>query len=96
MPHSDDKEDKRARSMKRARTVKKVRQRKEARYGLKDMFVDRPNGDAGLIMAMVWGNSEAEFAEIVARELDDRQRRNPDTFTKKIKPRTGRKWTRDR
>ncbi|QGN55908.1 hypothetical protein [Novosphingobium sp. Gsoil 351] len=53
------------------------------------MYINRPGGDAGLIMAGVWGDSEAEFGEIAALEAKDRQRRRPDRFTNKIKPRTG-------
>lgn len=73
-----------------------VKSRKEPRHGLKDMFIDRPGGDAGRIMSLVWGNSEAEFGEITMREAEDRQRRSPDRFTNKIKPRTGGKGPRRR
>lgn len=73
----------------RRSSMKKPRERKEDRHGLKDMFINRPGGDAGLIMSMVWGDSEAEFGEIAALEAKDRQRRRPDRFTNKIKPRTG-------
>lgn len=70
----------------RRSSVKKPAVRKEARHGLRDMFIDRPSGEAGLIMSLVWGDSEAEFAKIVALEIKDLQRRHPDRFTNKIKP----------
>ena len=64
--------------------VNKHSGRKEPRYGLKDMYIDRPGGDAGAIIAAVWGNSEAEFAEIVIREVEAEQRRYPGRFVNKI------------
>lgn len=70
-------------------SVKKPTERKEPRHGLRDMYVDRPGGVAGQIMSAVWGDSEAEFAEIATLEAQDQQRRRPDRFTNKIKPRTG-------
>lgn len=69
--------------------VKGRRKEREQRWGVWDMFVDRPTGDAGLVMLGVWGSSEAEFAEIVTLELKDEQRRHPDRFRNKIKPRNG-------
>lgn len=73
----------------RRSSVSKPRERKEDRHGLKDMFINRPGGAAGLIMSMVWGDSEAEFAEIATLEAKDHQRRRPDRFTNKIKPWAG-------
>lgn len=73
----------------RRSSVSNPRERKEDRHGLRDMFINRPGGDAGLIMSAVWGDSEAEFGDIAVLEAKDRQRRCPDRFTNKIKPRTG-------
>lgn len=56
------------------------------RWGLRDMYADRPDGDAGKVMAGIWGSSEEEFGEITAKEAADRQRRNPGRFIKKIAP----------
>jgi hypothetical protein len=50
------------------------------------MYADRPDGDAGKVMAGIWGSSEEEFGEITAKEAADRQRRNPGRFIKKIAP----------
>lgn len=70
-------------------SVKKPRERKDPPpYGLSDMFINRPGGDAGLIMSLVWGDSEADFGEIVMKELEDEQRRNPGKFVNKIAPKT--------
>ena len=76
--------------------MKKPGMQKDPRYGLKDMYIDRSGGDAGAIIAAVWGNSEAEFAEIVALEAAARQRRLPDRFIKKIVPWRGGKGKRRR
>jgi hypothetical protein len=37
-------------------------------------------------MASVWGSSEREFGDIVMKELEEEQRRNPDKFVNKIAP----------
>lgn len=76
-------------SQRPAKVAKVPREKREPRHGLRDMFIDRPGGIAGQIMSMVWGDSEAEFAEIATLEAQDQQRRRPDRFTNKIKPRTG-------
>ncbi len=73
----------------KAKVAKVPRAKREERHSLRDMFIDRPGGIAGQIMLAVWGSSEAEFAEIAALEAKDQQRRRPDRFTNKIKPRTG-------
>lgn len=56
------------------------------RWGLHDMYGDRPDGIAGQVMLGVWGCSEHEFGEIVMKEHEDKQRRNPDKFVKKVAP----------
>lgn len=58
------------------------------RWSLRDMYIDRPKGEAGHIMASVWGRSEREFGEIVMKELEEEQRLNPDKFVNKIAPKT--------
>lgn len=80
--------------MRRSR-VKEPAEEEEARWGLEDMFVDRPGGDAGAIMAAVWGNSPAEYAEIVERDLATEQHNHPDRFVRKIGPRKGKKPPKD-
>lgn len=57
-----------------------------ARWGLRDMYFDRPKGEAGQVMASVWGSSEREFGDIVMKELEEEQRRNPSKFVNKIAP----------
>lgn len=66
--------------------AKRPRGPRAQQWGLRDMFIDRPDGDAGKIMAAVWGNSEAEFGEITAKEAKARQRKKPGRFIKKIAP----------
>lgn len=57
-----------------------------ARWSLRDMYFDRPKGEAGQVMASVWGGSEREFGDIVMKELEEEQRRNPGKFVNKIAP----------
>jgi hypothetical protein len=76
--------------MRRSR-LKKPRDQEEPRHGLRDMFVDRPAGDAGKVMLGVWGASEAEFGEIVLSEVSDLQAQLPDRFIWKIGQRPSRR-----
>jgi hypothetical protein len=61
---------------------KGTRNPREERWGLRDMYRDRPTGEAGQIYRMVWGNSLQEFEQIIEFE----QRQNPDKFFNKIGP----------
>ena len=58
------------------------------RWGPRDVFDCRPDGDAGKVWDSVWGTSYAEFGDIVMAELQDRQDRKSDKVIRKMRPRT--------
>jgi hypothetical protein len=65
---------------------KRVRTPRDERWGLRDMFRNRPGGDAGKVMAGVWGTSLKDFDRAIEYEMELEQARNPGKFVDKIGP----------